>query len=332
MTDNNKKFILMFPGQGSQYINMGSSFLEKNKKYLNYFEISSEIFGENILDIVQNKNEKGSLLENTRYSQIAIYTLSCALNDFLCNELGVYKKSVVSVLGHSLGDYSALYCCGAYDFAKGAEIVSFRGKIMARSPQRQDGNMLMAAVLGCDIESIAEVLASYRDRVFIANKNDAYQTVISGYTDDVIAASAQLKSCGAKRVIPLKVNIASHCPLMSQAASELDDYLKKHANFKDIETSFFSSTELKFIDKENIKEMLVRQLLNPVNWKGSIEIMADKFLKNCPEGCAEEVSFIEIGPGKVLSGLVKRILLQKNLGHVNIFNTDSMDEIERINI
>jgi [acyl-carrier-protein] S-malonyltransferase len=331
MTHNDDNIVFIFPGQGSQYIGMGKSFLKNNKNYQEYFDIASSQVGENILDIINDNNDKGIYLENTRYSQAAIYALSCAVNDFLFAERGIKESSAIAAVGHSLGDYSALYACGAFNFEEGAKLVAFRSRIMAEEGDRPQGRMAMTAIIGCRVESIAKVLKKYKGRVFLANLNDYLQIVISGYADDVAKAGQDLKSCGAKRVIPLKVNIASHCPLMKVVSVKLEKYLNSDFNgFNDLKMNFFSSTEVKEIKKDFIKQMLVNQLLNPVRWIDSIEYIIGNFIKNIDTENIRRVSFIEVGPGKVLTGLVKRILSYNNLDIIDIFNTDSMDDIERI--
>jgi [acyl-carrier-protein] S-malonyltransferase len=364
------KAILMFPGQGSQYIGMGAEFLNENKEYSKYFETASDVFGEDILAIINNKDGSGELLDQTQYSQIAIYSLSCALNDYLFKQKGFKESSVKAVVGHSLGDYSALYSCGAFNFRQGAELVSFRGKTMAdfayggqatgrivpdiqnntipendkspkvkaapgvdstwalntnlSVPENTDDppkKMMMAAVLGSDFETIASVLKDFSRNVFIANYNDYSQTVISGMAEDVLKAGEALKSRGAKRFIPLKVSIASHCPLMKDVSLSLENYISaRFPGFPDLGLKFFSSTELSFIDKAQIKETLVNQLISPVRWVNAIEeLLTD-----------DAAIFIEVGPGKVLSGLIKRVASKLGREDIMIFSMDNLNDIDNL--
>jgi malonyl CoA-acyl carrier protein transacylase len=316
-----KKILLMFPGQGSQYAGMGYDFLNRNSDYLKYFDISSKVIGLELLDIITNKNEEGNLLEQTRYSQISIFTLSCAFYDFLFkNSLSNSKKDLaVSAIGHSLGDYSAMHCCGMLEFEKSAELVAYRGNIMNEASIEMNG--MMAAILGSDLTLISGVLKKYKNKVFIANLNEYTQTVISGYKDDVLKAVEDLKNAGIRKIIPLKVSIASHCPLMIDVSRQLDSFIKDRIEiFETPKIDYFSTTSVSYIDETKIREVFVEQLINPVRWLESIEFM----LENDYE------YFIEIGPGKVLSGLVKKIASRSGKNEIKIFSTDSLEEIENL--
>jgi [acyl-carrier-protein] S-malonyltransferase len=311
--------MVMFPGQGSQSICMGAEFLNENKEYAKYLEIAGDVFGENLIDIINNKDGRGELLDQTQYSQISIYSLSCALNDYLFDKADMEKLSVKIVTGHSLGDYSALYSCGAFDFRQGAELVSYRGKLMADFAKI--GRMMMAALIGSDFETIESVLKDFTGKVFVANYNDYSQIVISGIAEDVLRAGEELKTKGAKRFIPLKVSIASHCPLMKEVSLNLEDYISNNfQEFPALDHNFFSSTELRLIDRNQIKETLVNQLLNPVRWVDTIE-----------KALTGEINlFIEVGPGKVLSGLVKRIAAKLGRDDIMILNMDSLSDIDNL--
>jgi [acyl-carrier-protein] S-malonyltransferase len=323
---NRNKFILVFPGQGSQYELMGSDFLNTSSKYLKYIEISSEIIGRDLLGIINNKDGSTTgLLDQTQFCQIAIYSLSCALNDYLIDSLNFSKGNIGTVIGHSLGDYGALYSSGAFDYRQGASIVAYRGKMMGSIGRELEDNtgkeMLMAAVLGAEIYAVENVLEKYKDSVFLANYNDYLQVVISGIKEDVIKAGEDLKSAGAKRVIELKVNIASHCPLMREASIKLAEYFKANSIvFGKFEIDFFSSTEVAYVKEEEVKGVLARQLINPVQWVESIEILLNSGFRR----------FIEVGPGKVLSGLIKRIASKLGYEGVIILNTDSLYDLENL--
>jgi [acyl-carrier-protein] S-malonyltransferase len=310
----------MFPGQGSQYTGMGRVFLEKNSTFLDYFIKAGDVFGRDIISAVNNSDDRDGLLSDTRYSQMAIYTMSCAINDYLFDSLKVNKSDILCTIGHSLGDYSALYSSGAYEFLQGAEIVSTRGRMMFEA---SGDNMAMAAVIGLDNDTVRRFIKGYEGRLYIANYNDYFQIVISGYKDDILRASDELKENGARKVIVLNVNTASHCPLMSEMSEKFNSYLRtKTPCFKNIESGFFSSTILRQIEKSEIGDTLVKQLLNPVRWVESIETLA----------AAGADVFIEVGPGKVLSGLVRRILGKAGYENIDVYSTDPYEEIENIKI
>ena len=311
-----KNIALMFPGQGSQYIGMGNEFLDANDSYRKYFDISSEVIGKDILEIIRGRS-KDNALDDTRFSQISIYTLSCALNDYILNDLSIKSNYIHTVLGHSLGEYSALYSSGAYDFRQGAVLVGYRGMIMSGANRNERG--MMAAILGTEINAIKDVLENFTDRVFIANYNDYSQIVISGYEGAVTEAIEKLKSKGAKKIIPLKVGIASHSPLMKQVSNELGKYIEQNIVFMDMRFPFFSTTEVTYRSKDDLKKTLTGQLVGPIRWIDSIGYL----LENGTD------IFIEVGPGSILTGLVGRIA-KKSGRVVTILKTDRMEDIENL--
>lgn len=306
----------MFPGQGSQSEKMGQQFLRFNDGYAKYFDISSTAIKKNILRII-NGEDPVNTLADTKFSQIAIYTLSCALYDYIKDELSLNMDYVDTVLGHSLGEYSALYACGAYDFKSGARLVSYRGEIMSKEDKIAGG--MMAAVLGADKDSINEVLKGYKDKVFIANYNDYTQIVLSGYKQELEKAILDLKNNNIKNIIPLKLNTASHCPLMKNVSLSLENYLEENIKFRSMGLPFFSTTEAGYKDKDSLGKTLAGQLLNPIRWVDSIKYMLDKGIS----------IFIEIGPGKVLTGLVRRIA-KKNNKDILVLNTNGLEGLEEL--
>lgn len=189
---------------------------------------------------------------------------------------------------------------------------------MSEADSRANG--MMAAVLGAEVSEIEDVLNEFRDKVYIANYNDYSQTVISGYSKAVKDAMASLRKRGIKKIIPLKVGVASHCPLMEIVSYKLGTFIGKNIEFTDLSLPFFSTTEMAYISKHDIREVLTGQLISPINWVGSVEYLFDM-------GVAD--IFIEVGPGKVLSGLVKRIANSKNMKAM-ILNTDKMEDIKHL--
>lgn len=306
--------VLMFPGQGSQAPGMGGRFLKFNDKYLEYFEKASITAGADILKVIKGEDPLHPL-NDTRFSQVAIFTLSCVMGDYLLRDLLLDRGSIYSLMGHSLGEYSALCCCGAYSFEDGLKLVSYRGNVMSSEYSGIKG--MMAAVIGAPVELIMEVLENYRGRVFISNYNDYTQVVLGGYRKDVEKAMDDLKKRGVKKVIALKVNTASHCPVMKDISLKLRRFIEENMEFSCMELPFFSTTEVAFRSVTGLEDTLEGQLVNPIRWVESVEY----FLKQGSD------TFIEIGPGKVLSGLTGRIA-RKNEIPVNIFNTCDLEDIE----
>jgi len=163
------------------------------------------------------------------------------------------------------------------------------------------------------------VLKDYKDKVFIANYNDYTQIVISGYEDEVIKAISDLKEKGIKKVIPLKVNIASHCQMMSGVSKILGEYIDNNIRFSNPKIPFLSTTEVSYRDGKDIRETLAGQLVNPIRWVDSIKLLLDRGVD----------TFIEIGPGKVLSGLTSRIA-RRNQKDITILNTSDLGDIENM--
>ena len=317
---NKRKIVLMFPGQGSQYAGMGMDYLDLLNKSNNYFETASESLQEDLIKIISGDNGSNEKLENTFYAQLSIFTLSAAISEYLFKKEYLDKASIFAVTGHSLGDYSALYACGFFDFKEGFEIVKCRGKLMSEANEKMDG--MMAAVLGTEYRTLESLLLDYKNKfneeVYLANYNDYSQIVISGRRSNMGKAIEFLKENGVRKVIPLKVKIASHTPLMQDVSEKLGKHFTNIV-LNDPQINFYSSTSLIYAKKEEIKSVMQEQLVIPINWVGSIEY----FLNH------EVNTFIEIGPGRVLSGLVKRIA-DKNSKNALIFNTDKLPDLNNL--
>lgn len=309
------KLFLMFCGQGSQYIGMGKDFFANNKGYTAYLDECSHIIGEDISDIIYDRNEKGGLLKDTKYSQLAIYCLSSAIGDYIKTNLDLATTDVYAVLGHSLGDYSALSFCRSFDYKDGIKLVEKRGAMMSEENKSSQG--MMAAVLGIEKDRLSLLLEKSGRPVYIANHNDYRQIVISGLKKDILYVIDFLKDNKVRKVIPLKVNIASHCPLMKDVSDGLYRYIEGSMDFNEPCFSFYSSTELKFLKKEDIALCLKDQLINPIRWVDSIQNLI-----------GQRSIFVEIGPGNVLSRIVSSISKKIGLEDIKIFDTDNQDNID----
>jgi [acyl-carrier-protein] S-malonyltransferase len=317
---NKQKKVLMFPGQGSQYAGMGMDYINLLIKSGNYFEAASGLLQEDLIKIISGDNGAGEKLEDTFYSQVSIFTLSAAISNYLFKEKYLDKAEIYATTGHSLGDYGALYSSGYFNFEECFNIVKYRGKLMSEANLEMDG--MMAAILGADYLTVKNLLQDYKtkfkEEVYLANYNDYSQIVISGRREDVSKAIDFLKENGLRKIIPLKVRIASHTPLMKNVSEDLGKYFY-NLDLNEPQINFYSSTSLMYPKKEEIKSVMKQQLLIPINWVSTIEY----FLGN------EVNTFIEIGPGKVLSGLVKRVA-DKNSKDVLIFNTDKLADLNNL--
>jgi [acyl-carrier-protein] S-malonyltransferase len=286
------KFAIAFPGQGSQSVGMLAELAEAYPIIKETFAEASVVLGYDLFELVmQGPAEE---LNKTWKTQPALLTSSVALWR-LWQAQGGTSPAVMA--GHSLGEYSALVCAGALNFADAVKLVELRGQAMQRAVP--EGVGAMAAIIGLDNESIAANCekAAQGQVVSPVNFNSPGQVVIAGHKEAVERANILMKESGAKRALPLPVSVPSHCALMKPAAEELAialDRLEVKAPIIPVINNANVATET---DPAAIKDALIRQLYSPVRWTETVERMAN-----------DEIVFeIEMGPGKVLSGLVKRI-------------------------
>jgi len=302
---------ILFPGQGSQIVGMGSEFY-------NNFEIVKKIFKEaddklnyKISKIILDGPE--DQLKLTQNTQPAILTVSYAIFLVLKNEFNFDFKFTKFLAGHSLGEYSALVCSNAIKFNDAIYLLFERGKSMQEAVPVGKGKMI--AVLGSKIEELNNLIkqVNIKDACEIANDNAEGQTIISGDTESVNILQNILKE-NKKKFIPLNVSAPFHCSLMSSAAQKMKDKINS-TNFSkpnfDIVCNVTSKPEN---NPENIKKLLIEQICSTVRWRESIINMSKENVTN----------FIEIGPGKVLSGMVKRTV--KN---INCFSINSIDDMKK---
>jgi len=277
------KTAFVFPGQGSQLVGMGKDLAEK------YLDQANAILGFDLKRICFEGPEEE--LKKTEITQPAILTVSIAAFEWL-KSTGLPLPSAVA--GHSLGEYSALVAAGSIQFSDAVKIVHLRGKFMQEAVPLGTGSMM--AVLGAERKIIEEVCQQIGE-VWPANYNTAGQIVISGKKEKVEAAGEKLKAAGAKRVVPLQVSAPFHCPLMQPAADKLKIELDK-ITIQDAQIPVVANVTARFVTRgSEIKELLVRQVTSPVRWEDSIKYLVAEGYGN----------FIEVGPGKVLAGLIKSI-------------------------
>lgn len=286
------KFAIAFPGQGSQSVGMLAELAEAYPIIKETFAEASAVLGYDLFELVmQGPAEE---LNKTWKTQPALLTSSVALWR-LWQAQGGATPAVMA--GHSLGEYSALVCAGALNFADAVKLVELRGQAMQRAVP--EGVGAMAAIIGLDNDSIAANCekAAQGQVVSPVNFNSPGQVVIAGHKEAVERANILMKESGAKRALPLPVSVPSHCALMKPAAEELAIALDK-LEVKAPAIPVINNADVATVtDPAAIKDALVRQLYSPVRWTETVERMA-----------SEEITFeIEMGPGKVLSGLVKRI-------------------------
>ncbi|MBD5421105.1 MAG: ACP S-malonyltransferase [Bacteroides sp.] len=278
----------VFPGQGAQFVGMGKDLYENNAEIREMFEKANEILGFRITDLMFEGTEED--LRQTKVTQPAIFLHSVALAKSLGDE---FKPDMVA--GHSLGEFSALVASGALSFEEGLKLVSKRAHAMQKACEKQPSTM--AAVLALPDAKVEEICAGIDEVVAPANYNCPGQVVISGSIEGIDKACEQLLAAGAKRALKLKVGGAFHSPLMQPAQEELTEAIEA-AKFETPKCPVYQNVDGKpHTDPEEIKANLIKQLTGAVRWTQDVEAMI-------ADGADE---FIELGPGNVLQGLVKKI-------------------------
>lgn len=286
------KIAFVFPGQGSQTVGMGQQLAEQYPEVMQYFKKADERLSAELSKLIFEGPQEE--LTKTVNTQPALLTTSLAI-------LERFQKAAIKpdyVAGHSLGEYTALVAAGALTFEDGVYAVRKRGEFMEGAVPNGEGSM--AAILGLDREPLSKVTAEISESGFpvsLANLNCPGQIVISGSRKGVELAGAKAKEAGAKRAIPLEVSGPFHSSLMKPAASELRQVLDG-LDMKDARIPVIANVSSNpMTTAEEIKENLIEQLYSPVLWEDSVVKMIDLGVD----------TFIEIGPGKVLSGLIKKI-------------------------
>ncbi len=278
----------IFPGQGAQFVGMGFDLYEKSAQAKALFEAANGILGFSITDIMFSGTDED--LKQTKVTQPAIFLHSVILSKVLGKNFAPQM-----VAGHSLGEFSALVANGTLSFEDGLQLVAKRAAAMQKACELQPGTM--AAVLGLEDAKVEELCATIDGIVTPANYNCPGQLVISGELKAVEAACEKMKEAGAKRALVLPVGGAFHSVLMKPAEEELAAAIEQTAFHKPLCPVYQNVTTTAVSDENAIKTNLIKQLTAPVKWTQSVQQMI-------ADGATE---FIEVGPGKVLQGLVKKI-------------------------
>ncbi len=304
-----KKFAMVFPGQGSQSVGMLAELAEKFPVVQATFQQASEALGYDLWQLVQEGSAEE--LNKTWQTQPALLTASVAI--FRVWQETYPKATPALLAGHSLGEYSALVCAGVIDFKTAVKLVELRGKLMQEAVPAGTGAMY--AIIGLDNESIAKACkeAEQGSVVSPVNFNSPGQVVIAGEKEAVERAGALCKEAGAKRALPLAVSVPSHCALMKPAAEKFAQTLAL-TEFKAPLFPVLNNVDVTALEEpEMIRDALIRQLYSPVRWTEIVETMAK-----------EQVEvLLEMGPGKVLAGLAKRI--NKELNAVSVNDSTSLE-------
>ena len=306
-------FSVIFPGQGSQSVGMAKELYNKFDTFKINFEKADNILNYQLSKIIlEGPDDKLNLTENT---QPAIFLISYSIFQVIKNEFQINLNDAKYFAGHSLGEYTALTCSGVLSFENTIKILKLRGKAMQEAVPTGEGGMI--AVLGSELEILEDIINKKKNefKCFIANDNSNGQIVLSGTMSNIEKLSIYLNSINIKN-IKLSVSAPFHCELMKTATELMRNELSKIV-FKDFQTALISNVTAQEIDDSLlIRDLLIRQIESRVRWRESINYMIKNGVNN----------FIEIGPGKILSGLVKRIDKKVKVSAIN--NEEDINKIE----
>ena len=307
-------FSVIFPGQGSQSIGMGKEIYDKYQLVKELFEEANDILNFDLSKLIFEgpKND----LDLTLNTQPAIFLVSYSIFNVIKKEHNIDLNKANFFAGHSLGEYSALACAGYLNFPDALRILRLRGEAMQSSVPKGVGGML--AILGTTTENIENIINenSKNFTVQIANDNSDGQIVVSGKIDDLKKMIDVLKSNSIKN-IQLPVSAPFHCALMNKATDVMEKHINKLSLSTGLNNVISNVTAKSVSDPNEIKNLLIKQIENRVRWRESVINMIDQNTEQ----------FIEIGPGKVLTGLTKRI--NKNVKSISI---NTLDEIENLKV
>ena len=306
-------FSVLFPGQGSQSVGMANELYNKFDTFKINFKKADDLLNYQLSKIIlEGPSDKLNLTENT---QPAIFLISYSIFQVIKNEFEINLNEAKYFAGHSLGEYTALTCSGVLSFENTIKILKLRGKAMQEAVPKGEGGMI--AVLGSKLEILEDIINKKKNefKCFIANDNSNSQIVLSGTMSNIEKLSIYLNSINIKN-IKLNVSAPFHCELMKTATELMRNELSK-IFFKDFRTAVISNVTAHEIDDSLlIRDLLIRQIESRVRWRESINYMIKNGVNN----------FIELGPGKVLSGLVKRIDKKVKVSAIN--NEEDINKIE----
>ena len=297
-------FSIVFPGQGSQVVGMAFDFYKKYDSFKKNFKEADEILGFKISKLIlEGPNEKLNLTENT---QPAIFLVSYSIFNLIKNEFKFNLEDAKFFAGHSLGEYTAACCAGYLNFADTIRILKIRGKAMQESVPEGEGGML--AILGSDVSTIEKLLFDNKKNFecFIANDNSNSQLVVSGTNNNLNKLITELSQKKIKN-IKLGVSAPFHCKLMTKA-KQIVEYELNNIKFNESKQKLISNVTAREVsNKIDLQNLLVRQIEERVRWRESINYLIQSGV----------INFIEIGPGKILSGLIKRMSKDVKVSAIN---------------
>ena len=305
---------VVFPGQGSQKVGMGSDFYNQFEYVKKLFNYADDILGYKISDLILNGPQ--DKLNQTTFTQPAIYLIGHVICEILKKETNFFKKNFNFFAGHSLGEYTALTAANALTFEQGLSLLSSRGEAMQSAVPLGEGGM--SAVLGVDSEDLKKLIKENFSEIkcYLANDNSNGQFIVSGLNKELKKFNLL---CLEKKIknIPLPVSAPFHCELMRNATVKMERIIKNQ-EFSELKYNVVSNvTAKKYNGTDEVKNLLIAQIEEPVRWRESIQYMISNGTS----------TFIEIGPGKVLSGLIKRINKE-----VKVLNIDKVEDIQSLNI
>jgi len=305
---------VVFPGQGSQKVGMGLDFFNKFEHVKHTFNYADEILNYKISDLILNGPQ--DKLNQTTFTQPAIYLIGYAITEVLRKETNFFKNNINFFAGHSLGEYTALTAANAITLEQGLTLLKSRGEAMQSAVPLGEGGML--AVLGIEADEIKKIIKENFNNIkcYLANDNSNGQLIISGKNIELKKFENLLKEKKIKN-IKLPVSAPFHCELMGLATTKMEAIIKNQEINIPRYKVVSNVTAKEYKSAEEIKELLIKQIESPVRWRESIEHMIKQGSN----------TFIEIGPGKVLSGLIKRINKE-----VKVLNIDAVEDIQDIKI